>query len=262
MCAISPGFAQEPPGTTPGIEIFGGFSVNTDNVQNRPAILIADQKVSPFFSHGSGPTGFQVSFKRDVRNGLGLKADVSGYSDTFRAGSGTYCQPADTATGIACGSGLTAQATGRALYVTAGPEWKLRRDKRFAPFAQVLAGIVYARSTFTMTGSDVQYSNPFTGGVLLFTTAGFPQDRNVTYSDSNADAGFALDVGGGFDIRLGKQFGFRVAMAYDPTFLTRPGFPDLTPDSQGRVSLSQLSAPDKHRQDHVRLSLGVVWRVR
>jgi len=216
----------------------------------------------PFFSHGSGPTGFEVSYKRYVRNGLGFKAYVSWYSDTFPAGSATYCQPAESSTGIACGTGLTFQATGRALYLTAGPEWKLRHDKRFAPFAQVLAGIVYARSTFVMTGSDVQYSNPFTGGVLLFTSAGFQQDRNVRYSDSTADAGFALDVGGGFDIRLGKGLGFRVAMDYDPTFLTRPAAPDLTPDAQGRVSLSHLTSNDSHRQDHVRLSVGVVWHIR
>ena len=52
--------------------------------------------------------------------------------------------------------------------MTAGPEWKIRRGKRFAPFAQALAGIVYTRSTFMMSGSDVRYSSPFTGGVLLF----------------------------------------------------------------------------------------------
>jgi len=112
-----------------------------------------------------------------------------------------------------------------------------------------------------MTGSDVRYSNPFTGGVLLFTTAGFQQDRNVRYSDSTADAGFALDMGGGFDIRLGKGLGFRVAMDYDPTFLTRPAAPDLTPDAQGRVSLSQLTSNGR-RQDHVRLSVGIVWHIR
>jgi hypothetical protein len=76
LAIVSPLHAQ-------GIEVFGGFSVNADYVQNRPAILIVDQNVSPFFSLGSGPTGFEASFKRDVRNGLGIKVDVSGYSDTF-----------------------------------------------------------------------------------------------------------------------------------------------------------------------------------
>jgi hypothetical protein len=33
------------------------------------------------------------------------------------------------------------------LYVTVGPEWKIRRGKRFAPFAEALVGIVSTRST-------------------------------------------------------------------------------------------------------------------
>src|SRR4029079_5939950 len=127
--------------------------------------------------------------------GLGIKVDVSGYSDRFTPGPAAYCQPDSSASGITCGTGLTFQATGRALYVTAGPEWKIRRVKRFAPFAQALAGIVYSRSTFVMRGSDVQYTNPFTGGGLLFTSAGFPPDRSIHYADAYADAGLALATG-------------------------------------------------------------------
>src|SRR3954463_5249336 len=48
-------FAIASPLHAQGIEVFGGYSVNADYVQNRPAILVAEQKVSPFFSHGSGP---------------------------------------------------------------------------------------------------------------------------------------------------------------------------------------------------------------
>ena len=65
-------FAIASPLHAQGIEVFGGYSVNADYVQNRPAILVVDQKVSPFFSLGSGPTGFEASFKNDVRNGFGI----------------------------------------------------------------------------------------------------------------------------------------------------------------------------------------------
>ena len=254
-------FAIASPLRAQGIEVFGGYSANADYVQNQPAILVADQKVSPFFSHGSGPTGFEVSFKREVRNGLGIKFDVSGYSDNFTPGPAAYCQSDGSASGAACGTGLTFQATGRAFYVTAGPEWKIRRDKRFAPFAQALAGITYTRSTFTMSGSDVQYTNPFTGGVLLYTSAGFPQERSIHYADSHADAGLALTFGGGFDIRLSKRIGLRVGMDYDPTFLVRPVLPDLTPDAEGRVHLGP-GVNERQRQDHLRLSIGMVWNIR
>src|SRR6185436_16515404 len=180
-------FAIASPLHAQGIEVFAGYSVNADYVENRPAILVVDRKVSPFFSLGSGPAGFEVSFKHDVRNGLGIKVDVSGYFDTFTPGPAAYCQQSSpSATTIVCGTGLAFQATGRAFYVTGGPEWKIRRGKRFAPFAQALAGIAYTRATFTMNGSDVQYTNPFTGGVLLFTSAGFPQDRNIHYADAHA----------------------------------------------------------------------------
>ena len=40
-------FAIVSPLQAQGIEVFGGYSVNADYVQNRPAILVADQKVSP-----------------------------------------------------------------------------------------------------------------------------------------------------------------------------------------------------------------------
>jgi hypothetical protein len=93
-------FAIASPSRAQGIEVFGGYSVNADYVQNRPAILVVDQKVSPFFSLGSGPAGFEASFK-DVRNGLGIKVDVSGYSDTFPPGPAAYSQPDSSTAGIA-----------------------------------------------------------------------------------------------------------------------------------------------------------------
>jgi hypothetical protein len=171
----SAGFAQESSAPLPRFEIFGGYSVNADYVKNRPVLLISNHKVSPLFSHGSGPTGFEASFKRYVWKGLGIKGDFSSYSDAFPLGNATYCQLAGTATDLTCGTGLRFKATNRTFYLTAGPEWKIRRDKRFSPFAQALAGIVHARSRFEMAGTDVQYTSPFTGGLLLFDSAGFPQ---------------------------------------------------------------------------------------
>ena len=55
-------FAIASPLHAQGIEVFGGYSVNADYVKNRPVIPAIDQKVSPFFSLGSGPTGFEASF--------------------------------------------------------------------------------------------------------------------------------------------------------------------------------------------------------
>src|SRR6185369_9340800 len=72
MCCTFPTFAQDS-------EVFGGLSANADYVKNRGVIVTSDQKVSPFFSHGSGPAGFELSFKRYLHKGLGMKFDLSGY---------------------------------------------------------------------------------------------------------------------------------------------------------------------------------------
>ena len=72
---------------------------------------------------------------------------------------------------------------------------------------------------------------------------------------------WALAIGGGFDIRLSKRIGLRAALDYDPTFLVRPVVPDLTPDAEGRVHLRPASN-ERQRQDHVRLSIGMVWHIR
>ena len=47
-----------------------GIPSNADFVQDRPVIVVYDQKVAPFFSHGSGPIGADFSLKRYLRGGL------------------------------------------------------------------------------------------------------------------------------------------------------------------------------------------------
>ncbi len=241
-------FAQAPAAALPRYEVFGGYSVNTDFIANREVLVVFDQKVSPFFSDGSGPKGFEISLKRYVRNNLGIKGDFSGYFDTFPRGGATYCQP------TGCAPGLTFEAKGQAFFLTAGPEWKFRRDKRFAPFAQALGGIVHERATFAMAGTGVQYVNPFSGiGLIVFNSVGFPKVPNPSYSDSNSDTGLAFSLGGGFDIRLSRKLGFRVAMDYDPTFLVRPAIHDPT--------LLKTTPSERDRQGHIRLSVGFVWGI-
>src|SRR5262245_32022576 len=50
-------FAIASPLHAQGIEAFGEYSVNADHVQNRPAILIVEQKVSPRFLVTAVPSG-------------------------------------------------------------------------------------------------------------------------------------------------------------------------------------------------------------
>src|SRR5262245_14812252 len=150
--------AQDGSTNLSGYEFFGGYSVNADYVKNRPLLFALDQKVSPFFSLGSGPYGFEFSVKRYVRKGMGVKTDFSGYYDPFPPSRGSYCQNSG------CINGLRVEATSKTFYLTSGLEWKVRRDKRFAPFVQALGGIVHSRTGFTMSGSDS--GQTFSGGVI------------------------------------------------------------------------------------------------
>src|SRR5262249_43181324 len=82
-------FAQDQPANLARYELFGGYSVNVDYVKNRAILLALDQKVSPFFSLGSGPAGFEFSLKRNISNGLGVKGNFAGYYDPFPLGKGS-----------------------------------------------------------------------------------------------------------------------------------------------------------------------------
>ena len=77
-----------------------------------------DQKVSPSFSLGSGPYGFELSVKRYVRNGLGVEVDFSGYYDPFPPSKGTYCQNSG------CIIGLTSQATSKTRHEVASQAYE------------------------------------------------------------------------------------------------------------------------------------------
>lgn len=232
----------------PRFDLVGAYSFNTDFVRDQPVLVVADQKVSPFFSNGSGPFGFEASIKRHVRGSLGIKAMVSGYFDPYFEGTATYCQP------TSCVQDVHAKATPRTFYVMLGPEWKFRRAKRLSPFIFATAGIVYERSTFELDGSNVQYASGYhPDGLIVFTSVGFPKNGTVNYSDSSADAGAAIGLGGGLDTRLGKRLSLRVAMNYDPTFLVRPVITNPT--------LFQPTPSTRSRQDHVSFSLGLVWGI-
>jgi opacity protein-like surface antigen len=67
------------------------------------------------------------------------------------------------------------------------------------------------------------------------------KSNDGAFSVSRTDTGFAMAFGGGLDIRASKRFSIRSSIDYNPTFLDNSG---LGP---------------RHRQDNVRLSLGVLF---
>jgi hypothetical protein len=233
----------------PRTEVFGGISVNIDYVPNRPALVVEDRLVSQFVSHGSGPQGFEAGLTRVFNHHVGLKFDVSAYSDKFTGGA-AYCQTRS------CGTVLDFTIRTRALYVASGPEVRVRDAKRTTLFAHALAGIVHETSAFSMAGSSVTYFDP-TGGysgpsLIVISQSGFPQESTVAYAISTSDTGLTLTLGAGFDLRVGKPLRIRTQIDYDPTFLVRPDLHDKSNIQPGDVA--------RRRQDHMRVTLGLVWR--
>ena len=254
-----PLLAQDAVRSNPRFELMGAYAFNTDFIRDLPLLIVADQKVSPFFSNGSGPAGFEASIKRYVRGNLGLKATVSGYFDPGFEGGALYCQQ------TVCALNVRAKAEPRTFFAMFGPEWKFRSAKRLSPFLYAIGGIVYERSTFKLSGSNVQYAavrytsvqsvgGSATQGLLVFTSAGFPLDGTVHYSDTSVDVGLSLGLAGGFDARVSERLSFRASLEYDPTFLVRPLLTDPT---------LLLQKPNSRSvQNHIALSLGLVWGFR
>lgn len=225
---------------------FGGISENANNIPYRGALLITDRKVSPALSLGSG-RGFEFSATRWKSRHLAYTADFSGYRESF-SGNATYCEP------TACGIGLRFEDKAQAFYLVAGPELRGSEWRRMTPFAHGLAGAVFTRSKFTMTGSNVQYVNSYSGtGLALLSTSGIPKTSTVHYSDSFSDIGLTLSLGAGLDVRMTEALSARFLIDYDPTFLTRPDIRD-----------ESVAGPTgtTHIQTHVRLSFGIVWHFR
>jgi hypothetical protein len=249
LCCSMPASAQNSADSAPShFLFFGGYSVNVDYVPNRGVLIIADRKVSPFFSHGSGPTGFEASVTRIRSRHLAFTADLSGYSDRFSGGA-TYCHPA-----AGCAPGLTFEAKTQAFYLVAGPELRGVEWRRVTPFVHGLIGAVMTNSKFTMSGSNLQYFDPYSGGgLIVISRSVFPNSSSFRYSDANTDTGLTLTLGAGLDVRLGEAFSARVLMDYAPTFLVRPDLRNTNiPEAVGTI----------RRQEHTRITFGIVWKFR
>jgi hypothetical protein len=243
--AVSSAQSSAPAPTT---RVFGAYSVNADYVANVPFAIIVDQAVAPFFSHGSGPFGFEASIERGLRGHFGVKASVSRYTDPFR-GTASFCQEGS------CAVGLAFEDDASALYVVAGPVITARERKRTALFAHVLVGAVRSSSTFRLAGNNVAYvANPNTlpDTLILATSTPFGQPPTLSYTDHLSDVGLAATFGGGFDVRFADRLQFRTSVDWDPTFLSRPEIATNT-------ELATIPS-ERRQQSHARLSLGVVWR--
>ena len=136
----------------------------------------------------------------------------------------------------------------------AGPELRGSERGRMTLFVHGLAGGVFSRSKFTMTGSNVQYVDSYSATGLLILSSGFPKTSTVHYADSSTDIGLTLSLGAGLDVRMSEALSGRILIDFfNPTFLTRPDIRD--PSVAGPTGSTNI-------QNHTRISVGIVWRLR
>jgi hypothetical protein len=147
------------------------------------------------------------------------------------------------------------RADTNALYVTAGPVFTARENKRTAVFAHALVGAVRSNSTFSFSGNNVEYVvTPTSLPTWLIVVAGQPfgQPNSVSGGDHLSDVGLTAALGGGIDTRLAHHLQFRIAGDWNPTFLSRP---------EHTTNTELATIPSKRGvQPHVRISLGLVWQ--
>ncbi len=107
---------------------------------------------------------------------------------------------------------------------------------------------VNSRAAYFMAGPEIKGRNrtrvtPFAHALfgLVHSRTEFSTSGTFTLSDSASDTGFTMAFGGGLDIRASKRISIRAMMDYNPTFLNG----------------SNINSSE--RQDHVRLSLGILF---
>jgi len=99
-----------------------------------------------------------------------------------------------------------------------------------------------------MAGPEIKGRNhtrftPFAHALfgLVNSHSEFSTSGTLNLSDQSSDTGFTMAFGGGLDVRASKRISIRAMMDYNPTFLKG----------------SDINS--RERQDHARLSLGIIF---
>lgn len=104
--------------------------------------------------------------------------------------------------------------------------------------------------------------------LMLLGSAAFAQDQSANLPRYEFFGGYSVNgdyvknraVLLALDQKVSPFFSYRLSMDYDPTFLVRPVYRDPVLDSEGRLVLSQPTPSARARQDHARLTMGIVWK--
>ncbi len=169
---------------------------------------------------------FSESFKRNSMNGV--EASITGFPVSWfgLTGDFSYHRKRNN-TSI---TGISSEYKREAFYYMAGPTLKIRNASRIEPHLHAFFGAAHLRENYSLTTT---------------TSTGNSQiafQPNITK--------FAMGLGGGLDVRLGKKFSLRlIQVDYTPVF---------TGDRLVTVNNNSIRL-DKSRLDSLRISTGIVF---
>jgi opacity protein-like surface antigen len=187
----------------PKIEIFGGYSAIETNDHTF--------RFSPGFNSSNtdfdeGGNGFEASITRNLNRYFGIVGDFSAH---FSLDQGSIPLTPPCPQPPCAPVTQNASLNPRLFNFLAGPELKGRNRTRWTPFVHGLFGITHTTATFK------------TAGPVL------------TLSRTDADTGFGMTFGGGFEIRILRRVSFRASVDYSKAFVGSSGLPPQRVNSLG-----------------------------
>jgi hypothetical protein len=246
----------------PKYELFGGYSV-----------LKADLDSSQSY-YGEGPSdfyymlgktdanfmnGFDFSLTRNLNSWLGIKGSFSRHSGTADInGSETYYYNNNDYYEYTEDYSWTGKADYSRYNFVFGPEFSYRKNSKVRPFAHALFGFT-KMTVDNLNVRELDVHN-YTSGEYNDYTYDYTYTGNV-----EGKTGFAMNLGGGLDIKAGKHFSIRlVQLDYMPTFEKAHANIDYIEDYYVNGTLNDtyerretFSTPSM-RFNNLKLSFGVV----
>lgn len=188
----------------PKLEYFAGYSaIETNN----HTFLFSGFKPVSGLDYDEAGKGFEASVIRNVSRYFSVVGDFSAhlsYNDfSLQSAPKTCSQPP-------CAPVTQVGKINPELFdFLVGPEFKWRNRTRIAPFANALFGLGHSTATFNTTGSI----------------------ENVSATD--AEAGLAVAVSGGFELRITRRASLRGFLTYSQAFVGSDVLPRQRVDAVG-----------------------------
>jgi hypothetical protein len=186
--------AQNPnPHAYPRLEFFAGYSAIETNDHSFQFRDLGPVTGLDFDEKGRG---FETAAIGNLSRHLGIVADFAAHTSSFE-----FPIALDRAQPTGASSSQIAEIHPWLLHFLAGPELKARNHTRITPFIHALFGVAHSSATFSTTGPILNLSR------------------------TDAETGFAMAFGAGFDLRIVRRAGFRGFLTYSQSYVGSDALP-------------------------------------